>query len=421
VDAQRYDLVILGGGTAALEAARTAARRGRRVALTLPEPDETQPEQPTPFQREMRIRQARLGLRRSNGVDELPGVDVFRGPVSFCRYRTVRVGDRELLFRRAIIATCEQPGDVTLHGAARLDCLRPETLDRLTTSPERIGVIGSDGEACYWAQVLARAGSRVYLIDCRDALAELDPEAARAVHEQLARDGVSLHLDCTGVALEPTGHLAGVLLNKGDRAEKLLLDHILAVGFRRPRLEGLALRTAAVASTERGVIVDDRLRTTARGIFAAGACCGPAFADRPWAEASGRLAARNAIGLLPHRLDAMVVPRYSPTEPMFVQLGLTRGEAVAQELDVRSFRVDLDEADEGVPAAHRRGFVAVNVLRRGGRLIGVTAVAEDADELVAPLELLMLRRSTLAPLHRMICCRPSRIALLARLAEQWGQ
>lgn len=451
---QRYDLIILGGDVASLEAADYAERRGCRVALILPEdplqPEATEPSEEPPtadgktrdrsaatpedspsaareaersrFQRDIRARQARLGLRLPpvDACTFSPRVDVFRGQPAFYRHHTLVVGDRELAFRRAVIATGQTPGEIPLPGAQAVDCLRPETLDTLEQWPSRLAVIGTDGEACFWAQTLRRFGCEVYLTGCADQLASRDAEAAHLLHDQLAADGVRLQIGCTKIALEPMGHLTGVILKRANEVEKLLVDRALVVGHRRPRLDGLALRTAAVNSTDNGVGVDGKLRTSGRHVYAAGACCGSALAPRPAAEASARLAVRNALSLLPRRLDETIIPHYAPTEPMFVQLGLSAEEIRERELQTRRFRIDLDEADEGVPVAHRRGFVAVDVLRRGGRIVGVTAVAHDADELVAPLELLMMRGRTLGPLSRMVCCRPSRMALLARLAEQWS-
>jgi pyruvate/2-oxoglutarate dehydrogenase complex dihydrolipoamide dehydrogenase (E3) component len=263
-------------------------------------------------------------------------------------------------------------------------------------------------------------GSHVHLISRQDTLlSEEDPEVAELLGSRLERDGVRLHLGCQELTLERAGNLSAVIIGRDQRREKLLVERVLLCGARLPRTADLGLEAVAVAYDRRGVAVGDRLQTTARGIFAAGEVCGPGLAELHAAEASARLAVHNALSILPRRLSRMAVPRWIRTEPAVVQVGFSRQEAQERQLDFDTCRAELSTADASLPEGRREGFVALHVLRRTGRIVGATVVAEGADELIAPVQLVIRRRRSLWALAQLTPCRPSRLELLVRLAERY--
>ncbi len=412
-----YALAVLGGGAAAVAAAREAARRGPQVALLVPGEAEAEPDASGDFARAVRRLQARRGLPAPPLPVDEPRIDVFRGPVRFSRYRTVSVGGAEVRFGKAVVATGAEAGVVAVAGAEEAEPLRPHELDRLGAPPQRLAVLGSDGEACFWAQQLRRLGSEVHLIAAGPRLLEAsDERAAQIVARRLETEGVRVRTGCEDVSLDRTGNRRGVLLCRGERREKLLADEVLVCPAPRPRLAGLALETAAVAYGARGISVDDRLRSSERHIFAAGGACGPNFASPEAEEATGRLAGWNALAWVPRRLGRCVVPRYTPTDPPIVELGLRPGEAAAAGIDVEPRRVEFRashaaEPDEG------EGYLAL-LLEPRGRVVGATIAATGSEELALPLMLLMSRGLPLRILGAITPCRSGRARLLAALAEK---
>ncbi|NQT14290.1 MAG: FAD-containing oxidoreductase, partial [Planctomycetes bacterium] len=146
--------------------------------------------------------------------------------------------------------------------------------------------------------------------------------------------------------------------------------------------------------------------------------CGAEFDTPQAAEATARLAVRNALSFTSLKLSRLVIPRCSHTDPAVCQLGLTAAEASDAGIEFDTYRMELSEADASLPPGRREGFIAVHVRRQTGRILGATVVAEDADELSAPLLLLMTRRWPLSVLSKVIPCRPSRLALLVHLAQR---
>jgi len=447
-----YDLVILGGGPAGEFAATAAARRGVRTALVVPPFEEPEPLEPSPLREQVRLLQGRFGLVLPSRPPRLPRVDVYVGRPTFHRHRTIAVDGRELRFRRAILAPGTAPVAPAFPGAEEGGCLRPETLGRLAQLPRRLAVVGLGDEGCAWAQAFCRLGSQVYLIGREPAvLPGEDPQAAAAVRARLQQDGVRLHTECGELAVEPTGNLRSVVLRCEGRKEKLLVDEVLVCAPRRPDTAELALETAAVACDRRGIAVDARLRTSNRRVFAAGAVLGPAFDSRQAARATAEFAVRNALAWFPRSAGRLVVSRCIHTEPAVASAVLVgsvlpgktpaagaaaragagqstgraaeagRGEAGRAEtggVEVDVFRADLADADPSLPASLREGFVKVEVHRRSGRVQSALVVAERADELLAPLALLMARDLPLAALAEPIFCTSSRAELLVRLAQR---
>jgi pyruvate/2-oxoglutarate dehydrogenase complex dihydrolipoamide dehydrogenase (E3) component len=328
------------------------------------------------------------------------------------------VEGRTIRFRKAVIATGAKSAPVNIGGAAQNGCLLPETLSELAEPPRRLAIIGSGPEACQWAQAFRRLGSQVHLVGrAATVMPQEDPGAGRAVQARLVQEEIRVHLRCEELTVEATGNLRSVLIQQDGRKEKLLVDRVLVCGPRQPNTAGLDLETAAVLYTDQGIVIGDRMQTTNRHIFAAGEVCGSEYAAPQAAMATAGLAAHNALSLVPRRLSRLVIPRCIYTDPQVARIGLTQAEAAARRIEVDTYRIDLAEADGSIAPQRREGFITVYV-RRTGRIVGATVVAEDADELITPLQLLMIRKQSLTALAGMIPARPSRLELLTRLAHR---
>lgn len=446
-----YTLVVLGGGIAAVAAAREAARRGTRVALLLPDevagdplaegdsldfrdtpavglegasssantgPSPPPSSGPVDFTQTIRLYQARLGLLAPPVPVDEPRIDVFRGPVRFSRYRTVSAGGVDLRFRKAVVATGSRPGPTAMAGADAATPLCPNEMHRLKTLPERLAVIGSDGRACFWAQHLQRLGSEVHLVATQPRLLEAsDDLAVQIVCRQLQADGVTVHMGGDEIVLDRTGNRRGVLIRRGKQYEKLLVDEVLVCAPPRPDLAQLALETAAVGYDERGIGVDDWLRTSEPRIFAAGGACGPGFASPEAEEGTGRLAARNALTWRPRRLSRFVIPRCIPTDPPMVEIGSSPVPSAGSESDAERRCIEFCQTYPPGEGGCRHGCIAVDVDRRG-RLIRGTIAAIGAEELAIPLMLLMERRWPIDALGELTPCRSGLASLLVVLARK---
>lgn len=305
------------------------------------------------------------------------GVAYAAATARFTGAGTADVGGTPVRFRQALIATGSVPA---IPAVAGLDGASPrvrtsDTVWDLTGLPARLVVLGGGTVGCELGQAFARLGSQVTLVEAADRLlgAE-DPDAAALLTRALAADGATV---LTGVAVAAVEHTAGdvrVVLADGRR---LAADVVLVAAGRRPDHRGLGLDAAGVGTDGHGAVtVDAGLRTTNPRIWAAGDVTGhPRFTHV--AGVHGSIAAGNAVLGLRRRVDPLV-PRVTFTSPEVAAVGAATGHTVRTHP-----HTDLDRA---VTDGDTAGFSRL-VLDRRGRVIGATLVGPRAGESLAELTL----------------------------------
>jgi pyruvate/2-oxoglutarate dehydrogenase complex dihydrolipoamide dehydrogenase (E3) component len=242
VPKRRYNLDVVGGGTAGLVTAAGAAGLGASVALVektrmggdclnfgcvpskaliraahaaaeMRDADAYGIESvdvQVNFGRVMeRMRRLRAELSAKDSArrfqNEL-GVDVFMGEARFTGVDTVEVGDQTLRFRKACIATGARAAAPQIHGLAKAGYLTNETVFSLTELPRRIAVLGAGPIGCELAQALLRFGAEVTLLERGPhILSREDEDAARLVEQAIRRDGARLLTEAAVRGVERRG------------------------------------------------------------------------------------------------------------------------------------------------------------------------------------------------------------------------
>ncbi|HEX9793867.1 MAG TPA: FAD-containing oxidoreductase [Planctomycetota bacterium] len=457
--AGRYNLVVLGGGTAGLVAAAGAAGLGARVALIESAllggdclnhgcvPSKAllraaralrQAERgaefglrgaaPTAdFQAVMaRMRELRAVIAPHDGAVRMRelGVDVFFGHGRFVAPDRVQVAPRngsdavELRFARALIATGATAASLPVPGLAEHGCLTNETLFDLQALPERLVVVGAGPIGCEMAQAFAAFGSTVTVVafDPRPLPRE-DADAAGLVQAALERDGVRFELGAGLARVEalPDGARRVVWTREGAEGAVDADAILLAVG-RRPRTEGLGLEAAGV-QVERGFVsADTYLRTNNRRIYAAGDVAGR-WQFTHAADAMSRLVLRNALFLPTGRVDRLTIPWCTFTDPEVAHVGAYLHQARELGVELAEHRIDLAEIDRALLDGEGAGFAKAIVERRSGKLRGATVVATHAGELLGEACLAVSRRMRLSDLSSVVHPYPTQASLWGRLGD----
>jgi pyruvate/2-oxoglutarate dehydrogenase complex dihydrolipoamide dehydrogenase (E3) component len=425
-----YDLVVIGGGTAGLVSAVGAAGLGARVAIV--ERDQLGGDclitgcVPSKailrtaravgelrraaglgiratgvdlnFSEVMtRMRQRRAGLAVNDSAQRLSGlgIDVFFGDASFISAREIAVSSATLRFTRAVIATGSRPSSPPIDGLSATAYLTNETIFELTERPERLLVIGGGPVGCELSQAFARLGSRVTLFDqAQRLLTNDDADASCLVQRALTRDGVHIEL---GAAITRISHRDGkpiVQFRRGPDAphEDVAGDRLLVATGRTPNIDGLDLARAGIQAGLRGVMVDDRLRTGNRRVYAAGDVCSR-FQFTHVADATARIVVQNALFLGRRKASALTVPWCTYTDPEVAHVGLSADDAEKRRPAVQTISVPLSEVDRAVLDDETEGFVRVHHER--GRLLGCTIVAAHAGEMIGQVSYAIARGVTL--------------------------
>ena len=453
----RYNLVVIGAGTAGLVCAAGAAGLGAKVALVekhrlggdclhygcVPSKallrcarataearraDEFGVHAEGPITVDFpavmrRMRQLRASLSSHDSAARFRdlGVDVYLGEARFAGRDSVEVGGQTLHFKRAVIATGSRPAPLELPGLEANGYLTNESVFNLTGRPRRLVVIGAGPIGCELGQAFRRFGSEVHLVQrSRELLPRDEPEASSLLRQRLEREGIQLHLEAQPRAVERENGQRFVLLAGAGR---LAADAILVAVGRRPNVENLGLDRAGVAFDVKGVQVNDFLQTTNRRIYAAGDVCS-AYKFTHAADAMARIVLRNAlffdrlfIGRA--RMSQLVIPWCTYTDPEVAHVGLTTRQAQERGLSIETFRQDLAEADRAVLDGETEGFALVHVRKGTDHIVGATMVAAHAGEMIGEVVLAMSRRLGLSTLSQTIHCYPTQAEVWRRLGDAY--
>jgi pyruvate/2-oxoglutarate dehydrogenase complex dihydrolipoamide dehydrogenase (E3) component len=307
------------------------------------------------------------------------GVDLYFGEARFTGPAAMAVGGRTLTFRRAVIATGGRPTVPEIPGLAGEPYLTNETLFALAEQPRRLAIVGAGPIGCEMAQAFARLGTEVTLVDqTTQVLPREDADAAAIVARRMTADGVRIVLGAT--ILEVSSDADGIRLRLDGPGPALPpCDRLLIAVGRAPNIEALDLPAAGVAFNKDGVVVDDRLRTSNRRIFAAGDVCST-FKFTHAADAFARVVIRNALFFGRARASALVIPWCTYTDPEVAHVGWYEEEARRAGRRVDTITIPLADVDRAVVDEERDGFVRVHHER--GRLLGCTVVASRAGEMI---------------------------------------
>jgi pyruvate/2-oxoglutarate dehydrogenase complex dihydrolipoamide dehydrogenase (E3) component len=450
-----YDLVVIGAGSAGVWAAPFAARLGARVALVEKERigGDCTNYGCVPSKALLKAAGVAWHLRTADryGLDpvkagslnidlgrimagvrqaidrvyafETPealaqaGVDVFVGPARFEDPHTVAVGeDRRLCARHVLLCTGARPVIPRIPGLQEAQYWTYQTVWQQDRLPPRLLVIGSGPVGVELSQAFSRLGSQVTVFESADRpLPVADAEASAILRQVLEEEGVRFRCGADVQCVRKENSTVIVT----DRGEDIEGEALLVAVGRRPALDGLDLERAGVKFFERGIDVDEHLRTTQKHIYACGDVIG-SYQFTHYAAWQASIAVRTMLfpgsitGVRPH------IPWAVFTDPEVAQCGLTESDARKRFTDreeVQVSRWELDHVDRAVTEQNLRGFIKV-VHRPDGKVLGAQIVASRAGDIIQELALAVDQQLTLSDLASSIHVYPTYAIGIQQLAAE---
>lgn len=391
------DLVVVGGGSAGLVGAQTAARLGARVALV--EAEKTGGEclytgcvpskaligaarDGLGFEAAMaRVKAAVAAIEPHDSPEalEAAGVHVLHGRAVLDPDGTVRLDGRRLPSRSVLLATGASPAVPPLAGLEPGGALTNETVWLLPELPERLAVVGGGPVGCELAQAFARLGAQVTVVaSAPRLLPREDPEASALVQAALEADGVRVITGDAAMAAARRGE--GLMLLTGHGA-RVPFTHLLAATGKVPRTAVIGVAEADVRLDGAGrVVTDASLRTTNPRVWAAGDVTARSRHTHT-AGVHAAIAAANAVLGTRRKATSIGEPRVTFTSPEVAAVGEPTAPGTARTVTVPHTSVDRALAD-----ADPVGFTRI-VLDRAGRITGGTIVGPRAGETLGELSL----------------------------------
>jgi len=320
--------------------------------------------------------------------------------------KRVVVNDEAIDVAKAIvIATGTKPRIPPIEGIDGIDYWTNRGAVKATEVPESLVIVGGGAVGCEFAQVFARYGSQVTLLEGEaHVLPREEPEACKLLHEIFATDGIDVRAEQAAVACEATGDRVVVTTDKGSTVSATRL--LVATG-RKTDLGAIATSTIGVDESARWIPVDDHLRVTgAPGVWAIGDVVGGGFTHM--AVYHGRIAAADIRGQSVPGTSDRATPRVTFTDPEIGAVGLTEQQAREQGLDVRTGLSKVPESARGwIHKVGNDGFIKLVEDARRGVLVGATSVGPVGGEVLSMLTLAVHAEVRVEDLRRMIYAYPT--------------
>lgn len=455
----RYNLVVIGAGTAGLVTAAGAAGLGAKVALIerhlmggdclnfgcVPSKGMIRsaraahdvkiagefgvgpgPAVAVDFGKVMeRMRRIRAGISVHDSLERYSGqlgVDVFIGSGRFSGSDCIEVEGRRLKFKKAAVCAGARSVAPPAPGIEETGYLTNENVFSLTELPKRLVVIGGGPVGCELSQAFARLGSEVALLEHSGrVLSREDSDAADIVQRSMTRDGVKLlvNVNITGARRQGADKLVAV--EQGGVHTELRADELLAGIGRAPNVEGLGLESAGIEyDTKQGVKVNDRLQTSNPNVYAAGDICFP-FKFTHTADALARIVIANALFKARQTVSSLVVPWCTYTDPELAHVGMYEKEARDRGLEVLTLTVPLSGVDRALLDGETEGFARVHLRKGGDRILGATIVARHAGEMINELSLAITAGLGLSAIGRTIHPYPTQAEAIRKLADAYNR
>jgi len=342
------------------------------------------------------------------------GVRVIRAAARFAGPDEVVADGIRVRARRFVVATGSAPLVPPIPGLDAVPYRTNETIFDSDVRPDRLVIVGGGPIGCELAQAFRRLGAAVAIVEMRSILPKDDPEAVDVVRRQLQAEGVAIHETTEVVGVEKTEAGFAVLVRTDGGSARIDGTDLLVAAGRRPTVAGLDLEAAGIEHGPQGIVVDARLRTGNRRVYALGDVTG-GYQFTHMAGYQAGIVLRNALFRLPAKVDTRAVPWVTFTDPELAQVGLTEAAARAASGDIRVLRRPFAENDRAQTERRTDGFVKLVTTRRG-RVLGATIVGAQAGELVQLWGLAISRRLSVGAVAGMIAPYPTRGELNKRAA-----
>lgn len=419
---KEYDLIVIGAGSAARDAAKKAAtEHGARVALiererwggscpnvactptkaylvaaelahqinTLAAKIGVEVGPAKANLAKVKARKETLKKPQPKWIEDLEaaGYDTYAATATFVDPQTIRVEDAELRAEKILIATGSRTAVPPIEGIDDVDWIDHVSALELEELPESLLVVGAGAVGLEFGQAFSRFGSQVTIVDALEQIApRSDPQSAAELQAALEDEGIPVILGSfvKRIAKDDGALVATIVPREDGDSQEIRVDQVLLASGRVPNIEELGLDMVGIETYKLGIVVDGRMRTNVPGVWAAGDVNGQA-PFTPVAQYQARIAIDDMFGGEPAPADYSVLPTAIFTDPELAGVGLTEADAKERGHEVEAVVHALEHVRRASYTDAKRGLYKVVFDRASRRVLGLHVVAPGASDVVQGL------------------------------------
>lgn len=319
------------------------------------------------------------------------------GRATFVAENTIEVNGKQFSAEKFIIATGSTANVPQIEGIREVGYITHIEALRLEKQPERLAVVGAGPLGLEFAQMYARFGTKVGILERGSSIfPHSEPALTARLVDVLRNEGIHIRTDVEVKQARREGGKKVLVCVSGKEEHEVAVDEILLAAGKMPNTDGLGLERVGVNINERkAVVVNEFLQTSNPKIFAVGDVTNLPLRFETTAGHEGTLAAENALSDTKLAIDYQTVPYTIFTDPQLAGVGFTE-EAQLKEMSVCSCRtVSFENVPKAMIMRRTDGLIKMAIHPKTKQILGVHILAPNASEIVAEAMLLVKNKNTI--------------------------
>lgn len=361
-----------------------------------------------------------ISLHHEPEIFENRGIRVLFGHVQFTGRNLVELNGQAIEFKKCIVSTGSHPVVLPIEGLKDVNYLTNETIFDLKKLPRSIITLGGGPIGLELAQGLSRLGVKVYVVEMLDRiLFREDNEAVAVLEKKLKEEGLEILTGKKAVKFEKRNEeIFAILEDKQGHLRQICAEAVLVAVGRAPNLEGLILEKAGIEYTQAGIKVNDYLQTTNKDVFACGDVVGPYMFSHV-AAYQAYIAVRNALfkKITWQKVNYSNIAWAIFTEPEVSRVGLTEEEARQKYQGIKVYKSDYTSSDRAITDLAKEGLIKI-ITNKKGFILGAHIVGAAAGEIIQGLLIAKALRIPLSKIAPILFIYPTLSELVKKTAAK---
>ncbi len=439
----KYDLVVVGGGSAGYSAAITAAEMKKKICIIEKGPfgglcilkgcmpsktliysarvaeiikksdvygikinKSFKVNLPYIIKRKNRLIEGFADYRK-NLINKNKNIKLIYGEAKFISKNKLKVGNRIIEGKHFLISTGSKIFIPAIPGLEETSYLTSDDVLNLKKFPKSIGILGGGPVGIELGYYMHQLGVKTVILErSEQILSSTDYDCAKELERSLKEKGINIYTNTTLTKFSKSGKKKKIFFSQGKSKKAIIVDEILAAFGRRPDTKGLSLESAGIRLKDRKPVINKYLQTSVRNIYIAG----DASSNLPVVNVAveeGRIAAKNMFSFRKQSINYHMFPIAVFSHPEFAWVGISEREAKEKRIEIKVGKYPFNDLGKAICLDETDGFIKFIVNKKNNQIIGVSIVGKEASDLIHEAVPLLYYKATISDLKKMPHIHPT--------------